>query len=139
MRLLLDTQLVVWLSAKSWLLSAPARALVEDREHEIFFSAGSIWEIAIKFALGREDFDVDPRLVHRGLLDNGYAELNVTSQHAAGIANLPAHHKDPFDRLLLAQAMVEEMLLVTTDAVLARYPGPIRLVPRASDPGRSLS
>jgi PIN domain nuclease of toxin-antitoxin system len=91
-------------------------------------SAASLWEIAIKRTLGREAFRVEPRLLRRGLLDNGYVEVPVTSQHAVGIDTLPPLHKDPFDRLLLAQAMAEGVTLVTADDQVARYPGPIRKV-----------
>ena len=92
------------------------------------FSAASLWEISMKKTLGRSDFRVEPRLLRRGLLDNGYAELPVTSQHAVSIDGLPPLHKDPFDRLLLAQALSEGITLVTGDAQLARYPGPVRKV-----------
>ena len=92
------------------------------------FSAASLWEIAIKKTLGRADFSVEPRVFRQGLLDNGYIELPITSAHAVNIDGLPPLHKDPFDRLLLAQALWESVLLVTADARLAEYPGPIRLV-----------
>jgi len=101
---------------------------LNDRRNEPLFSAASIWEIAIKNALGRDDFRVDPRLLRRSLLDNGYSELPVTSEHAVAIDGLPPLHKDPFDRLLLAQALSEGIVLLTTDAQLARYAGPVRLV-----------
>ncbi len=128
MKLLLDTQLLLWSAGQPELLSAAARKLLDDPENELLFSAASLWEIAIKNALGREDFRVDPRVLRRGLLDNGYLELPVTSQHAVNIDTLPAIHKDPFDRLLLAQAQSEGILLITSDAQLAKYPGPVRQV-----------
>jgi PIN domain nuclease of toxin-antitoxin system len=109
-------------------LSEAARTLINDPSNVLIFSAASIWEIAIKSAQRRDDFRVDPRLLHRGLLDNGYGELPVTSQQAVHVADLPPLHKDPFDRLLLAQAISEGILLLTADARLARYPGPVRLV-----------
>ena len=90
------------------------------------FSAASIWEIAIKRGLGRADFRADPRLLRRGLLDNCYAELPVTSAHAAALDSLPPLHKDPFDRILIAQATIEGVTLLTSDPRVARYPGPIR-------------
>ena len=92
------------------------------------FSVVSLWEIAIKFALGRPDFQVDPRVLRRGLLDNGYRELPITADHALATAGLPPIHKDPFDRLLVAQATVDGIVLLTADQIVARYPGPIRLV-----------
>jgi len=127
-KLLLDTQLLLWAAGVPERLSAKARKLLNDPRNEILFSAASLWEIAIKITLGREDFRVEPRLLRRGLLDNGYAELPVTSQHAVNIDSLPPLHKDPFDRLLLAQALSEGITLVTGDAQLARYPGPVRKV-----------
>lgn len=130
MRVLLDTQLLVWLSSRSELLSPIARLIIEDEQNEVFFSAAAVWAVAIKYAQRRADFDVDPGVLRRNLLDNYYVELPVTGRHAARVATLPEVHKDPFDRLLIAQAMVEGMLLVTADAIIARYPGPIRLVPR---------
>jgi PIN domain nuclease of toxin-antitoxin system len=96
--------------------------------NELHFSAISILEVAIKFALDRGDFQTDPQVLRRSLLANGYLELQVTGDHAAAVARLPVLHKDPFDRLLAAQAGVEGITLLTRDATLARYPGPIRLV-----------
>jgi PIN domain nuclease of toxin-antitoxin system len=127
-RLLLDTQLLIWAAMFPERLSETARALVNDSRNELLFSALSIWEVAIKSALRRDHFQVDPRLLLRGLLDNGYAELPVTSRQAVNVDALPLLHKDPFDRLLLAQAISEGILLITADARLARYPGPVRLV-----------
>jgi PIN domain nuclease of toxin-antitoxin system len=127
-KLLLDTQLLLWAAGQPERLSAPARKLLTDPRHELLFSAASLWEIAIKNTLGREDFRVEPRLLRRGLLDNGYAELPITSQHAVSIDSLPPLHEDPFDRLLLSQALSEGIILVTGDAQLARYPGPVRKV-----------
>lgn len=128
MKLLLDTQLLLWAAGQPDRLSAAARKLLKDPRNELLFSAASLWEIAIKSTLGRDDFRVEPRLLRRGLLDNGYIELPVTSQHAVSIDGLPPLHKDPFDRLLLAQALTEGITLLTGDAHLARYPGPVRKV-----------
>jgi PIN domain nuclease of toxin-antitoxin system len=127
-KLLLDTQLLLWAAGQPERLSAAARKLLNSPRNELLFSAASLWEVAIKNTLGREDFRVEPRLLRRGLLDNGYAELPVTSQHAVSIDDLPLLHKDPFDRLLLAQAISEGITLLTGDAQLARYPGPVRKV-----------
>jgi PIN domain nuclease of toxin-antitoxin system len=96
--------------------------------NELMFSAASFWEIAIKRSLGRSDFRVDPRLLRRGLLDNGYSELLIGSDHALAIDGLPLLHKDPFDRILIAQAMVEGITLLTADPLVAQYSGPIRRV-----------
>jgi PIN domain nuclease of toxin-antitoxin system len=127
-KLLLDTQLLLWAAGQPERLSARARTLLKNPRNQLLFSAASLWEVAIKNTLGREDFRVEPRLLRRGLLDNGYTELPVTSQHAVNIDSLPPLHKDPFDRLLLAQALTEGITLVTGDSVLARYPGPVRKV-----------
>lgn len=128
MKLLLDTHLLLWAAGDPDRLSAVACALIGAPENELWFSAASVWEIAIKRGLGREDFQVNPRLLCRGLLDNGYRELLVGSAHAVAIDSLPPLHKDPFDRLLVAQAMVEGITLLTADASVAQYPGPVRKV-----------
>jgi len=127
-KLLLDTQLLLQAAGQPDRLSPAARKLLNDPRNELLFSAASLWEIAVKSTLGREDFRVQPRLLRRGLLDNGYIELPITSQHAVNIDGLPPLHKDPFDRLLLAQALSEGITLLTGDAQLARYPGPVRTV-----------
>ena len=128
MKLLLDTQILLWAAGHPKRLSTAARKLLDDPRNELLFSAASLWEIAIKNTLGRKDFRVEPRLLRRGLLDNGYGELPITSQHAVSIDSLPHLHKDPFDRLLLAQALCEGVTLVTANTQLARYPGPVRKV-----------
>lgn len=128
MKLLLDTHLLIWAAGEPGKLSRSARALLANPRNGLIFSAASLWEVAIKHQLGRDDFRVDPRLLRRGLLDNGYTELSVTSEHAVAVDGLPPIHRDPFDRLLVAQAMVEAVVLLTNDPVVARYPGPVRLV-----------
>jgi len=109
-------------------LSRETRALLGDPGIGLLFSAASMWEIAIKSRLGRADFLVNGRLLRRGLLDNGYEELPITSEHALAIDALPPIHGDPFDRILIAQATIEGIELLTADQVVARYPGPIRMV-----------
>lgn len=128
MKLLLDTHLLLWAAGQPKKLSAPARKLIENPANELLFSAASIWEVAIKRGLGRDDFQADPRLLRRGLLDNGYSELPILSDHVVAIDSLPPIHKDPFDRLLVAQAMVEGITFLTSDPVAAQYPGPVRMV-----------
>lgn len=128
MKLLLDTHLMLWAAGQPTRLPAAARRLLNDPTNELLFSAASLWEIAIKNTLGRDDFKVEPRLLRRGLLDNGWLELPITGQHAVGIDGLPPLHKDPFDRLLLAQALSEGITLLTSDANLARYGSPVRKV-----------
>lgn len=128
MKLLLDTHLLLWAAGQPHHLSQAANALLNDPDHDLLFSAASLWEVTIKRGLGRDDFRVDPRLLRRGLLDNGYDELVISSAHAVAVELLPPIHKDPFDRILLAQAMVEGITLLTSDPVLARYPGSVRQV-----------
>jgi PIN domain nuclease of toxin-antitoxin system len=133
MKLLLDTHILLWAAGGEPdhdLGTMPEEAVrtVLDRENDLIFSAASIWEVAIKSGLGRSDFRVDAHLLRRGLLDNGYAELAINGAHAAAVSQLPPIHRDPFDRMLLAQATAEGLTLVTADAVLASYPGPIRKV-----------
>jgi PIN domain nuclease of toxin-antitoxin system len=127
-KLLLDTHVLLWTAGPANKLSAVARALLDDPQNELLFSPASLWEIAIKHGLGRSDFRIDPRILRRGLLDNGYDELPITSEHAVAIDGLPPIHKDPFDRILVAQAIVEGITLITADPLLARYPGPIKRV-----------
>lgn len=128
MKVLLDTHVLIWAAGRPERLSDEARALLQDPETEPFFSAASLWEIAIKNRLGRADFSVHPHLLYRGLVDNGYTELAVTGIHAVAVDLLPAIHKDPFDRILVAQARIEGITLLTVDRIVGRYPGPIRLL-----------
>lgn len=128
MILLLDTHLLLWAAGTPDRLSTEARLLLEEPDNQLAFSAASLWEIAIKRGLGRSDFQVDPRLLRRGLTDNGYRELAITGEHALQVDALPPIHKDPFDRILVAQAMAEGITLLTSDDIVARYPGPVRRV-----------
>jgi PIN domain nuclease of toxin-antitoxin system len=128
MKLLLDTHLLLWAAGQPKKLSRKARTLIEAPDNELFFSAASVWEVVIKRGLGREDFKVDPRLFRRGLLDNGYSELPVASEHVVAVESLPAIHKDPFDRILVAQAIVEGFALLTADSTMVQYGGPVRSV-----------
>jgi PIN domain nuclease of toxin-antitoxin system len=128
MKILLDTHLLLWAAGNPSRLSTATIAFLNAPEHELLFSAASLWEITIKRGLGREDFQVDPRLFRRGLLDNGYKELTISSEHALAVENLPLLHKDPFDRILIAQSIVEGILFLTSDSIVSQYPGSIRLV-----------
>lgn len=128
MKLSLDTHLLLWAAGGAAQLPMAAGKLLDDEPYTLVFSAASLWEISIERGVGRADFSVDPRLLRRGLRDNGYQELPITSQHAVAIDNLPALHTDPFDRLLVAQATVEGMTLLTADALVAQDPGPIQRV-----------
>jgi PIN domain nuclease of toxin-antitoxin system len=125
MKLLLDTHLLLWAAAGSG-LSTQATDLISDPDNELHFSAASIWEIAIKSALGRPEFSLDPGVFRRELLESGYEELAIAGSHAAAVSTLPDLHKDPFDRILIAQAMVEGITLLSADEVVLRYPGPVR-------------
>ena len=127
MKLLLDTHLLIWAADSIERVPVGARALMADQDNELLFSVASIWEVAIKRGLNRPDFQVDARMLRRGLIDNGYCELPILSEHVVAIDALPLIHKDPFDRLLIAQAMVEGITLLTDDATLIQYTGPVRL------------
>jgi PIN domain nuclease of toxin-antitoxin system len=118
----------MWAALDPDKLSKTAAALIADSHNQVVFSALSIWEITIKSALRKKDFDTDARQLRRGLLNHGYIELPISSEHAVAVYNLPPIHKDPFDRLLVAQATVEGILLLTVDKKVAQYPGPIRKV-----------
>jgi PIN domain nuclease of toxin-antitoxin system len=128
MKLLLDTHLLLWAAGEPRRLSKSARTLIGNPDNELLFSAASLWEVAIKRRLGREDFKVDARLLRRGLLDNGYSELPILSDHVVATESLPLLHRDPFDRILVAQATVEGVTLLTIDSQVSQYAGPIRTV-----------
>jgi PIN domain nuclease of toxin-antitoxin system len=121
MKLLLDTHVILWAAGDPEKLSESARSLLAAPENSLFFSAASIWEIVIKLGLGRKDFRVDPYRLRKMLVLHGYTELPITAEHALRVDTLPALHKDPFDRILLAQARSEGMSLVTADASVAQY------------------
>ena len=125
---LLDTQLVLWAASRSPRLPDRARLLLEDPTSGFMFSSAVIWEVAIKSSRGRPDFNADPRLLRRGLLENGATELEITSEHAIAVTDLPELHRDPFDRIQVAQARVEGLVLLTADTRLADYGSPVELV-----------
>ena len=128
MNLLLDTHLLLWAAFRPDRLSPDAAAMIADPDNDLWFSAASIWEVAVKRALDRPDFRVDPGVLRAGLLANDYAELPIAGRHCLGLPGLPPIHADPFDRILIAQALAEGMMLLTADARVAAYPGPIRAV-----------
>lgn len=122
MRILLDTQVWLWMLAAPDRLSPRARALLVDPAHQLLFSAASAWEIAIKHALGKLTlFAAPPVAVPELMLRSGVTALPVEHSHALGVASLPPHHRDPFDRLLVAQAMVERLPMLTADPQIGRY------------------
>ena len=121
MRLLLDTHLLLWAAARSKRLPREARNFMEDDSNEVYYSAASIWEIAIKSSLRRKDFHIDLAQLLAALPEMGLIELPITATHAAGVIGLPPIHRDPFDRLLIAQSLVEPLTLLTNDGLLDRY------------------
>jgi PIN domain nuclease of toxin-antitoxin system len=127
-KLLLDTHILLWVAGAPEKLSDAARHLLADRNNQPLFSTVSLWEITIKNSLKRSDFQVDPRLLWRGLVDNGFLELEISADHVLAVSDLPPLHKDPFDRLLIAQSIVEGISLVSADPVIARYPAPVEAV-----------
>ena len=128
MRLLLDTHLLLWALATPERLDAATRAALEDPDNEVLFSAASIWEIAIKAGLGRVDFAFQPLQILQAAQETGFRELPVRARTAALVADLPLHHRDPFDRLLVAQAMSEPVRLYTADPLLPPYSELVTLV-----------
>jgi PIN domain nuclease of toxin-antitoxin system len=125
---LLDTHVLLWAALQPERLSATAITVLEDPSSGLMFSAAAMWEVAIKASKGRDDFTVDSRLLRRALLENGYSELPISSQHAVAVGDLPGHHGDPFDRIQIAQARVEGLVLLTSDSVLADYGSPVQFV-----------
>ena len=128
MRLLLDTHLLLWTAYDSRRLSPRAAKLIGDESNDLLFSAISIAEISIKHGRGRTDFTVHPSATRKLLLEHGYEELALTGLHAEAVGGLPPIHKDPFDRMLVAQAEIEGATLLTADAAVAQYGEPVRLV-----------
>lgn len=126
MHLLLDTHLLIWAMGSPQRLPNGLADMLEDPAHLLLFSVASLWELVIKQALNRPGFNVQPGLLRRALLEGGWQELPVNANHVLAVADLPPLHRDPFDRLLLAQAKADGLLLITADQQLAHYPGPIR-------------
>lgn len=122
MRLLLDTNALLWAAGNPKRLRPETRDLIADEANDLLFSPVSLWEVVIKNSLGRADFQVDPHLLRSGLLTNGYTELPLTSTHSLAVSTLPHIHRNPFDRILIAQALTEGLTLITSDQVLAAYP-----------------
>ncbi|MBN1627809.1 MAG: type II toxin-antitoxin system VapC family toxin [Deltaproteobacteria bacterium] len=121
MKLLLDTHILLWAAGQPEKLSESAGKLLMTPDNSLFFSSASIWEIVIKRRLGRDDFKVDPVRLRKMLIAHGYTELPITAEHALKVETLPLLHKDPFDRILLAQARTEGMLLLTVDTSILQY------------------
>ena len=128
MNVLVDTHLLVWAASEPAKLSPGALEIIEDADQNLAFSAMSMWEIAIKKALRRPDFNTDPRTLRRDFLDRGWQEVLMTSEHGFVAGDLPPHHRDPFDRAMIAQAKIEGMVFLTADAQLARYGEPVKVI-----------
>ena len=128
MRLLLDTHILLWAADNSRQLSEKAKRVIEDPRNELFFSVASIWEVVIKGAKRKPDFQVDPVRLRDWLLARGYVELPISSPHALAVQSLPPIHKDPFDRILIAQADMHGAILVTVDEMVGRYSANIMVV-----------
>ena len=128
MRLLVDTHLLLWATAASRRLPKAARELIEDAGNDVYYSAASLWEVAIKLGLRRSDFDVDLEELRRALAEMGFVELPVTGVHAQRLVSLPPIHKDPFDRMLVAQCLSEPLILLTNDGTLEGYGDFVRVV-----------
>jgi PIN domain nuclease of toxin-antitoxin system len=131
MKILLDTQILLW--AATGKLPPSARRYVEDYGNTLLFSSASIWEIVTKRGMNASYFYIDPTALYNGLLDAGYHELHVTGRHALLESTLPAVHKDPFDRMLLAQAVAESIQFMTADERLLKYPCSIILIEDKDD------
>jgi PIN domain nuclease of toxin-antitoxin system len=121
MKLLLDTHILLWAAGQPDRLSPLARGMLLDPDNTLFFSAASIWETVIKREIGRDDFIVDPYRLRKMLVLNDYRELTITAEHVLRVSTLPPLHKDPFDRILIAQARSEGMMLITVDKTVIRY------------------
>ena len=121
MKLLLDTHILLWAAGQPDKLSELARKMLLDNRNTLFFSAANIWEIVIKKGIGRDDFKVDPERMRKMLVLNDYTELAITAEHVLRLSALPSLHKDPFDRMLIAQARSEGMLLMTVDSAVIEY------------------
>lgn len=121
MNYLLDTHVLLWALVDPDKVPRPMLRLIEETGNRVWFSAASIWEIAIKHSLGRDDFPIEPRVIWKAARETGLEELAVTGEHAVGVDALPWLHRDPFDRLLVAQARTARMKLLTLDPQVSAY------------------
>jgi PIN domain nuclease of toxin-antitoxin system len=128
MKILPDSHILTWFADDAPQLTDEMRDLLEDGDNELFFSAASLWELTIKRSARKADFNIDPRVLRRALLDNGFEEIPINGDHALAAEHLEPIHKDPFDRILIAQSIVEGMILLTSDKTIARYEAPVRLM-----------
>ena len=128
MRLLVDTHVLLWAIAEPERIPASIRDRLESSDNEVFFSAASIWEVAIKQQIGRLHLPVTPEDLAKAAVRMGFEELPVTAAHAAGVSRLPLHHRDPFDRLLVSQAIHEPARFLTVDQALSLYSDVVEIV-----------
>ena len=128
MNFLLDTHILVWAAISPHKISSELASLLSDPSNHLYFSSASIWEISIKESLGKRDFNVNSKKLHGGLIENGYKELKVSALHAMEVIKLPFIHRDPFDRILVAAAIWENMPLLTNDSTLSPYHSLVRVM-----------
>jgi PIN domain nuclease of toxin-antitoxin system len=133
MKILLDTNYVIWIAEGN--ISPKIQSYINNPENSFYFSPVSIWEVVLK-KHSQRDFRIDPFALRLGLVENGYTELPITSAHTLLVNELPSIHKDPFDRLLIAQAKAEGMLLLTADKIINQYDAPVLYCPRNKSPRR---
>ncbi|MCW2486713.1 type II toxin-antitoxin system VapC family toxin [Candidatus Symbiopectobacterium sp. NZEC127] len=128
---LLDTNILLFVAYRPEYLTEEVKAIVQGVDNELYFSAASIWEVSIKFALNKPDFNINPDELRTGLFDNGFKELVIKGEHALNVLHLPElFHKDPFDRLLVAQAHYEGLTFITSDNNIIALSGEfISLIP----------
>lgn len=119
---LLDTHIVIWLAQEPQKLNERLKALLLNKSIKVCFSTVNLWEVAIKKALGKADFDIGVKLLYQHLIENWYVQLPVLSRHYLLVQNLPLYHKDPFDKLIIAQTMSENFTLITKDTIISQYP-----------------
>ncbi|SRR6266540_5387421 len=128
MRLLLDTHILLWALAEPKRIPKKTRTQLESAENDVLFSAASLWEVAIKVQAGRLTLPIPLDDLSPAAEAMGFVELPVRAVHAVGVARLPLHHRDPFDRLLIAQAMLEPARLLTVDGPLSQYSDLVEII-----------
>ena len=128
MNFLLDTHILIWAAISPHKISSELASLLSDPSNHLYFSSASIWEISVKKSLGKRDFKISSKKLHDGLIENGYRELKVSALHAMEVIKLPFIHRDPFDRILVASAIWENMPLLTNDSTLSPYHSLVRVM-----------
>ena len=128
MKFLLDTHILIWAAISPHKISPELASLLSDPSNHLYFSSASIWEISIKESLGKSDFKVSSKKLNDGLIENGYKEIKVSALHTMEVIKLPFIHRDPFDRILVATAIWENMPLLTNDSTLSPYHSLVRVL-----------